>query len=118
MKRVYIGIIILIAASIYLFIALKIGSKRTVNSYNHFNSSNLNGELEYVEIKYHKSAFKILGVDDEFCFDPITSELNDNKKFLYTAQKGDIIIKKAFSDTLKLKKDDKIYQYKFRKPND
>jgi hypothetical protein len=118
MKKIYIGIIILTAVSIYLFIALNNGRKNAVKSYNYFNSSNINGALEYVENKHHKSAFKILGVNDEFCFDPITSELNENKIFLHTAHKGDTIIKKAFSETLQLKKDSKIYQYKFRKPND
>jgi hypothetical protein len=119
MKKVYVVIILLIAISLYLFIALKIGGERAGNLYYHFNTSSINGELEYVEIKYHNSAFKIIGEDDEYCFDPITSELNDYKIFLYTAEKGDLVIKEAHSDILRLKKKDgKVYMYKFRDPND
>jgi len=60
--------------------------------------------------------FKIEGIEKEFVFYPYTSELNDNKIFYNVAEKGVFIIKEAHSDILKVKKNDKVYQYKFRKP--
>lgn len=118
MKVLYIGIVILTGISIYVFTAQKIGGSREREFYNRFNSSNIYGELEYAKIRYHLCAFKIKGVGKEFYFDPITSDLNSNKIFEYTAEKGDIIIKKAYADVLELKKDDKVFIYKFRKYND
>lgn len=115
---VYIGIVIFIAVLIYLFTAQSIGGKREEQFFIRFDTTNINGKLEYVKIRYHLCAFKIEGIDDEFYFDPITSSLNNKKLFEYTAEKGDLIIKKAHSDILKVKKNDKVYQYKFRKPND
>ncbi len=117
MKRTYFSIAILIIIFIYLFIAQKIGGNREEQFFIRFDTTNINGKLEYVKIRYHLCAFKIEGINDEFYFDPITSSLNDNKLFEYFAKKGDSIIKKAHSEILKVKKNDKIYQYKFRRPN-
>ncbi len=70
--------------------------------------------LEYVKVGYHGSVFKIEGIENEFVFYPYTGKLNNNKIFYNVAEKGDVIIKKAHSDILRLKKKDTIYQYKFR----
>ena len=118
MRVIYIGIIILIAVSIYIFTAQKVGGNRERDFLNRFDSSNIHGELEYVKIRYHLCAFKIKGEVGEYYFDPITSDINCNKLFEYTAKEGDTIIKEAHSDILKVKKSDKVYLYKFRKPND
>lgn len=114
-KLVYFGIILVFSASIYLYSAKKIGMNRDQKFFIHFDSSQINGELEYVKIKYHLCTFKIKGEVGEYFFDPITSDLNYNEVFEYIAVPGDLINKKAFSDTLELKKNGKIYQYNFRK---
>jgi hypothetical protein len=46
-----------------------------------------------------------------------TSELNENEKFNIVAKKGDIVIKPAYSDTLRLIKTDKVFLYTFQKFN-
>jgi len=118
MKMVYVGIVILfIAVLIYLFTAQKIGGNREEQFFMHFDTTNINGILEYAKIGYHGSVFKIEGIEKEFVFYPYTSELNDNKIFYNIAEKGDLIIKEAHSEVLKVKKNEKVYQYEFRKPN-
>lgn len=118
MKKVYIGIIIFVAVLIYLFIAQKIGGNREEQFFTRFDTTNINGRLEYVKIRYHFCMFKIEGIEDEFYFDPITSNLNGKKLFEHIAKKGDLIIKDAHSDVLKVMKNDEVYLYKFRKPNE
>lgn len=119
MKIVYIGIAILIIVFVYLFAAQKVGGNREEQFFIRFNTSNINGRLEYAKIGYHGSVFKIEGIEKEFVFYPYTSELNENNIFYNIAKKGDWVIKEAHSDILRLKKeDDKVYMYKFRKPND
>ncbi len=118
MKMVYVGIVIFIAVLIYFFTAQRIGGNREEQFFIHFDTTNINGRLEYAKIGYHGSVFKIEGIEKEFVFYPFTSELNDNTIFYNIAKKGDLIIKDAYSDTLKVKKKNKVYLYKFRKPND
>lgn len=117
MQMVYVGIVIFIAVLIYLFSAQRIGGNREEQFFIRFDTTNINGRLEYAKIGYHGSEFKIEGIEKEFVFYPYTSDLNDNKIFYNVAEKGDLIIKEAHSDTLKVKKNDKVYQYKFRKSN-
>ena len=115
---IYLGILILVGIIIYFFIAQNIGENREEQFFIRFDTTNINGKLEYAKIGYHGSVFKIEGIEKEFVFYPYTSELNDNKIFCNIAKKGDFIIKDSHSDILKLKNNDKVYLYKFRKPND
>lgn len=115
---IYLGILILVGIFIYLFIIQNIGEDREKQFFIRFDTTNINGKLEYAKIGYHGSVFKIEGIEKEFVFYPYTSELNDNKIFYNIARKGDFIIKDSHSDILKVKKTNKVYLYKFRKPND
>ncbi len=99
---------------IYLFIAQNYGENREEELFTRFDTTDINGVLEYVKVGYHGSVFKIEGIENEFVFYPYTGKLNNNKIFYNVAEKGDVIIKKAHSDILRLKKKDTIYQYKFR----
>src|SRR5690554_1275724 len=118
MRMVYVVIIILIVVLIYLFTAQRIGGNREEQFFTRFDTTNIYGRLEYAKIGYHGSVFKIEGIKKEFVFYPFTSELNDNKIFYNIATKGDLIIKDAHSDVLKVMKNDEVYLYKFRKPNE
>lgn len=119
MKIVSIVIVILIIVFIYLFTAQKVGGNREEQFFIRFDTTNINGVIEYAKIGYHGSVFKIEGIDGEFIFYPYTNELNDNKIFYNIAKQGDLVIKEAYSDILKIKKEDsKVYKYKFRKPNE
>lgn len=116
MKTVYFRIVIVfIVVLIYLFTAQFIGGNREEQFFMRFDTTNINGKLEYSKIGYHGSVFKIEGIEKEFVFFPYTNELNDNKIFYNIADKGDSIIKEAHSDVLMVKKNGKVYQYKFRK---
>jgi len=117
-KKIYFGILIFFMVVVYLFITQKIGKDREEQFFIRFDNSNISGNIEYAKIGYHGSVFKIEGIEKEFVFYPFTSELNNNQIFYKIAKRGDLIIKEVNSDTLKLKKNGKVYFYKFRKPND
>ena len=67
-----------------------------------FNSAEIETDIESVKVAYKGTEVKL--VDGRvFVFFPITDkELNNGKKFNYTAEQGDRVIKKAQSDTLYL----------------
>ena len=111
-------LIVLVIVLVYLISAHELGKDREEHFYIRFDTTSIYGKLEYVKIKYHLCELKIEGIDNKFYFDPVTSSLNENKIFEYTAKRGDLVIKPAHSDTLILKKNGKVYQYKFRKPVD
>ncbi len=115
MKFVKVLIIFIISVAIYLVVSQIIGVNREKSFFMRFDTTSINGELEYSKIGHHGSVFKIKKVEKEFVFYPITSDLNENKLFYNIAKKGDVVIKKPYSDTLKLIKKDKIYLYQFRK---
>jgi hypothetical protein len=111
-------LIIIIAMLLGLFVVQRIGTDREEQFFARFDSTSINGKLEYTKIRYHLCAFKVERFEEEFYFDPIASNLNDKKMFEYLSKKGDLIVKKAYSDTLVVIQGDKIYMYEFRKPSD
>ena len=115
-KTLYLYIITsLLIFILYQFPISCNGGKRELRFYNHFNNTDINGKLEYAKIGYHGTVFKIEGVEEEFVFYPHTSNLNNKKIFYQVAEKGDLIIKHSYADTLKLKKDNIVYLYTFQK---
>lgn len=85
------------------------------NYYNQFNKSNLDNSI--LSVDEYARGVKLHFENTEVVFYPITNDLNDNKIFLYTAQKGDKVLKKPYKDTLILeKKDGIILKYTFTKP--
>ncbi|WP_430614139.1 hypothetical protein [Flavobacterium sp. JP2137] len=80
-----------------------------------FYSAEINSPLEAVRIVNHGAGISLKD-GQEFVFYPYTNKvLNDNDIFDYTAEKGDIIIKPAYSDTLFLIKKDVKRAYLFKK---
>lgn len=113
-KYIVIFVFILLAI-VYLFLAQTIGNKRDKRLFNHFYKSEIIGKLEYAKISNYGVAFKIEGIEGEFKFHPYTSKINNNKIFYNIANKGDLIIKPKYSDTLTLKKGNNVYLYTFYK---
>ncbi len=113
MKKMYVRIAIFIIVLIYIFIAQRIGGNRQEEFFIRFDTTNINGKLEYAKIGYHGSVFKIEGIEKEFVFYPYTNELNDNKIFYNIAEKGDLIIKGVHSDILNVKKKRKFISTSF-----
>lgn len=90
--------------------------KRDVNFYNQFNQTSLNDTI--VSLEQYARGVKLHFKKKHIIFYPLTSDLNNNTVFEYTAQKGDIILKKSYEDTLFLeKKSGKILKYTFIKPH-
>ncbi len=112
----YMGIVMfVIIVGIYVFTANKIGGNREHQFFVRFDTTDIQGKLDYAKIGYHGSVFKIEGFEEEFVFYPFTSELSRGKIFYDIAKKGDFVIKQAHADTLRLLKNDETYLYTFRK---
>lgn len=65
---------------------------------------------------HHATGLKIKDISREFSVTTYASIiLNDNTKFAWVGKVGDSVIKKPFSDTLKLIHENHIYRYRFEK---
>ena len=116
-KKSILGILIIII----LFIVAYIGHIYSINvgnkTFSQFNSSEINGVITYIGIKYRGAAFRIEKNPIMQVFYPITDKrLNGGHIFDNFAEIGDTIIKHAYSDTLYLIKGNKMYKYEFAIP--
>lgn len=112
--HIWIAIFVIIAI-IYIFAAQKIGGNRELQFFVRFDTTDIQGKIDYAKIGHYGSVFKIEGIEEEFIFYPFTSELNSGNIFYNIAEKGDVVVKQAHSDTLRLMKNDKVYLYTFQK---
>lgn len=86
-----------------------------VKHFEAFNAAEIDNRIESVRIAYKGTGMKL---DDgrEFVFFPLSDErLNESRIFNYSAEKGDRVEKKAFSDTLYLYQDGRRLKYTFTK---
>lgn len=113
-KMIYI-IAFIIIAILYIFFSSIYMRKRGKEAYNYFNTSYINGKIEYIDIKYHGSNFKIVGVDKDFVFYPHETENTKGIAFQNFSKSGDVVLKQAYSDTLILIKNRVHYYYTFEK---
>jgi len=80
-----------------------------------FNAANIDNRIESVRVAY-KGTWMKLDYGRDFVFYPLTCKrLNEGSIFNYTAERGDRVEKKAFSDTLYLHRGDKVLIYTFTK---
>lgn len=112
---IYIGITIFLIFVINVYIAQKSGGERNKRFFIQFDTTNINGIINEVGIRYHGSYFKVIGIKNDFVFFPNTGKLNEFKIFDQFAKKGDTVIKYSYSDTLMLLKNGKQYLYTFEK---
>lgn len=105
--------IVLIILIILLYVGPKYENNRFKNKFIDFDTTDIIGELEYVALASHSVVFRIKGNSKMFNFYPRTSQLNKNRIFDHLAEKGDIVIKGKFADTLKLIKNGNEYLYTF-----
>ncbi len=113
MKMAAVAVVV-VTLLLGLYAAHRFGKNREERFFSHFNSSSINGIIAYSAIGYHGSVFKIEGIEEEFVFYPVTGDINENRIFYHVAKKGDLIVKQAYSDTLKLITKDKAYLYHSR----
>ena len=99
---------------LYIIINMIFSKNGAIDDFRQFNSHNINGELEDVSIAHHGVKFKLKKDTMEYFFHPYIN-LKEDKIFNRFAEKGDVILKPAYSDTLKLIKKQKVYLYSFLK---
>lgn len=114
-KLVIVGVVLILIVISYIYFGGIYMREQGNKFYSVFNSSNLDGQIERVYVAYKGVAFKLTSDSSTYVFYPITGMLNNNQIFNSFASKGDRVIKPAYSDTLKLVKDDKVYLYTFQK---
>ena len=113
---IFFSIAIAIAFCYIKFFAIPYTDKQWATNYKTFNEANIFGRLDKIGIKNHGTNLKLTNSTNEFVFYPYTyNKLNDSEIFEEFAEKGDSIIKPAFSEILVLFKNDKAYEYSFEK---
>jgi len=70
--------------------------------FNQFNKMSINDTI--LDLNEFSRGVKLHFKNNEVGFYPLTSTLNENNIFFFTAKKGDKILKKTFQDTLTLVK--------------
>jgi hypothetical protein len=91
-------------------------TKKWKLTYDYFDSTEISGVLNYVIEDAEGTRFKIDSLNDGFEFFPrVDEKLNKSSIFSSIAQKGDVVLKHSFGDTLFLFHDGKTYKYKFKK---
>lgn len=115
-KQVIFAISIFAIFLIYLFIGKNYMTRKAELNFGVFNTVEIKGLLVYVNIVNKGVGFNIKNDSHTFVFYPLTDQnLNDSHIFNYFAKPGDSIFKAAYSDTLYLFKNDKVYRYTFQK---
>lgn len=108
-------IFILIFMGIYIFVANLPYFDNSKKYIIEFDTTNINGIIEYADYGYHGETFKIKKIDKEFLFYPSAGKLSGNKTFVQLAEKGDSVYKPKFADTLVLIKNKRKYLFTFKK---
>ncbi|WBL42315.1 hypothetical protein PBT90_16385 [Algoriphagus halophytocola] len=105
-------IIILLPIGIWMQIKAK---DRGLRHFETFYSAEIDSRIESIRIAFKGTGMK-LSDGREFVFYPITDQvLNDGSIFNYTAEKKNRVIKKPYSDTMYLIKNDQKLAYTFKK---
>lgn len=114
-KNYFFGIVITIGI-LYFYFGGRYMDKRDERYYNQFNQANLNDTI--VSMERYARGIKLHFKKKHLVFYPLTSNFNNNTIFEYTAEKGDIVLKKPYEDTLLLeKKSGKFLKYTFIRPH-
>ncbi|PQA96421.1 hypothetical protein SAMN05421796_101409 [Chryseobacterium piscicola] len=113
------GILLLIGFIFVIMLYFYYGGKYMDNkeekNYIQFNKKEINGNI--LDLKEYARGAKLRFKEGEVIFYPLTSQLNENNIFLYTAKKGDKVLKRPYQDTLTLVKENGvILKYTFMKP--
>lgn len=114
MKIKYFVISLIICVALFAIWNQYKTKQRGIEQFKKFNEANINGVIRNVESAYKGVLFEIEGNGETFVFYPRTDKiLNDSHIFVYTASKGDRIVKPPYSDTLILIKGAETLKYEF-----
>ena len=111
---------VILSGLLILFIAVIIWNINKNNQlgktfFRDFDTANMDGVILQIERGYNGTLFQLDNDSKKYVFYPyLDKKLNESNNFLYTAEKGDSIIKPAYSDTLKLIKGNKVLKYEFK----
>ena len=104
-----IGIILIIG-----YFVGRNGREVAVETFQQFDSNNINGIISYVGVKYHGACFKLQGDEKTYIFHPsFEHKLDGMHDFTNFAKPGDKIVKQAYGDTLYLIKGESKFRYTF-----
>lgn len=113
-KIVIVGFFLIFAALLIIYLSID-QDQRANKHFESFYSAEIDSRIEAVGIAYKGTRMKLTD-GREFVFYPFTdNRLNEGNIFNYTAEKEDRVVKKAYSDTLYLFKNDKKLAYIFKK---
>ena len=113
-KSIFFIAVLMIIVPLAIWMQFKT-NQRAKKNFALFNETEIDAVVASVEIAHHGT---LMSLEDgrEFIFYPITNqELNQSKKFNYTAEKGDKVHKAAYADTLYLFHADQKLAYTFKK---
>ncbi|ELR68107.1 hypothetical protein C900_00945 [Fulvivirga imtechensis AK7] len=110
-KIIIIGIVVSV---LLLLIYLQLERlERAESQYEKFNQASLEGRISFLEASVGLVYIKIEEDSEKYAFMPL--EIAPNQLGFYSiADLGDSIVKRPYSDTLKLIKNDKSYYYTFK----
>lgn len=113
-KIIIIGVFLILGAILIIYLSID-QDRRANKHFELFYSAEIDSQIESVRIAYKGTGLKLRD-GREFVFYPFTdTDLNEGNIFNYTAEKEDKVVKKAYSDTLYLIKNDKKLAYTFKK---
>ena len=115
MKKMFlIGFFLILGILFIVYLSIYQDQRANIH-FETFCSAEIDSQIESVRIAYKGTGMK-LSDGREFVFYPYTDQnLNEGNIFNYTAEKEDKVVKKAYSDTLYLIKNDKKLAYTFKK---
>lgn len=113
-KKIPILLGVISVILLYLYYGGKYMDNRGKKYFNQFNKMSINDTI--LDLNEYSRGVKLHFRNNEVIFYPLTSKINENNIFFFTAKKGDKILKKPFQDTLTLvKKDGTLLRYIFVK---
>jgi len=101
-KKIPILLGVISVRMLCLYCGGKYMDNREKKYFNQFNKMSINDTI--LDLNEFSRGVKLHFKNNEVGFYPLTSTLNENNIFFFTAKKGDKILKKTFQDTLTLVK--------------
>lgn len=100
---------------LYLYLGGRYTERVAQDNFRAFDAAQVRGVLAKVDTRNHGVGIVLREHPGWLVFYPLTDErLNRGKHFHLWAEPGDSILKPAHSDTLRLKKGNRVYRYPFK----
>jgi uncharacterized protein YxeA len=106
-----IGLAVVIISSLFIW-GIPYTDRTLKREYEQFNNANIDGIVEAIGIKHHRTSFKLKG--KEYVFRPNADKVLTDRLFEDVVRVSDRIIKTPKSDTLALIQAGKVYKYTFK----